>query len=269
MPPARETATSAVASASPKCVGLREQDVARPRDAGAERLVVALTRDMEHRGPVPGPGADRELVERPRAGERTEDGDDRSLHGQPEAAPPLPLRRASMGERDGSPDDAHFPSRPSGDLVREQQHLRERRGEPVREAEVCVRFGHRRRDAAKPCRDDHRAGDVAACAEDDVGPASAQDREAVRRRRRGLPGSANLGGARSPWEAGDRERVEREPRLRHQPRLDAVGRPGERHGHSAGAQSLPDCECRTNVPGRSPGRDHARELRRRAHSPRC
>ena len=104
------------------------------------------------------------LVERPRAGERTEDGDDRSLHGQPKAAPPLPLRRASMGERDGSPDDAHFPSRPSGDLVREQQHLRERRGEPVREAKVCVRFGHRSRDAAKPCRDDHSAGDEAACA---------------------------------------------------------------------------------------------------------
>ena len=169
----------------------------------------------------------------------------------------------------GSPDDAHLPSRPSGDLVREEQPLRERRGEPVREAEVGVRLGHRRRDAAKPCRDDHRPRDVAACSENDVGPASAQDREAMGGRRRRLPGGPHLGGARSAREARDRERVERETRLRHQPRLDAVGRAGERHRHSAREQSLPDCECRTNVTGGSPGRDHARELGRRAHSPRC
>ena len=82
------------------------------------------------------------------------------------------------------------------------------------------------------------------------------------------PGRARLGGAPA-WEARDRERVELETRLRHQPRLDAVGPAGERHRHAARAKCLPYCECGTDVTGGSPGRDHSRELRRLSHSPRC
>ena len=220
-------------------------------------------------GPGRAPGRDRELVERSCPGERAEDGDDARARGEPEALATLRARRSLVRLRDRTPDDPHLLPVVPGDLVREEQPPRERRREPVGEPEVRVGLGQRRGDPAKAGCEHHRPGDEAAAAEHDVRAATGEDAEAVRRSGRGAPRGAELGRARPARKSGDGERVELEARLRHQPRLDAVGSAGERHRHSAFAERLPHGERRTNVTGGSPGRDHARELRRRAHSPRC
>ena len=193
-----------------------------------------------------------------------------AVRGKPEPRRALLAARAAVRDRDRAPDDAHLRAVPARDLVREEQPPRERRREPVGEPEVRVRLGQRRRDPAQPRGEHHRPGDVAARAEDDVRAAPGEDPRGsatgAAEARQAARSWAALGRAR---EARDGKRVEREARLRHQPRLDAVGSAGERHRHSALAERLPDCESGPDVTGRSPGRDHARELRRRAHSPRC
>ena len=108
-------------------------------------------------------------------------------------------------------------------------------------------------------------GDVAPAPEDDVGGAAGEDAEARER---------CLGGQREGTEELDSDparetrhgkRVELEPGFRNQPRLDAVGRPGEGHRHSAFAQRFRDGESRTNVACGPAGRDQAHELGRLAH----
>ena len=66
--------------------------------------------------------------------------------------------------------------------VGEVDPLREGQRHPVREAEVRVGLGQRGRDAHRRGGEDHRPGDVPAAAEDDVGPAAAEDRAARARR---------------------------------------------------------------------------------------
>ena len=69
------------------------------------------------------------------------------------------------------------PSRPAIGK-REEDALRERRGEPVGETEMGVGLGQRRRDPSSPRGQHHRPGDVAAGAEHDVRLPAAQDRAA-------------------------------------------------------------------------------------------
>ena len=251
-------------------VRLRHQQVVRP--VHARRRATAKSRSPETCstvGPVVAPGADRHLVERRRAGERAEDGDDRLVGAEAEAGARIGAARAEVGDRDRAADDLDLRPRPPRDLVGEEQLRGERRREPVREAEVRVGLGQRRRDPAQPGGEHHRPGDVAAAAEDDVGAPTAQDRAAGERRLRGPPERADELERRLAREAADLERVELEARLRNQPRLDAVGTAGERHGRSARAQRFPDCESGPDVTGGSPCRDHDYELRRLDHSRRC
>ena len=250
-------------------VGLRQQDVVVALDARAEGVEVALAADMQHRGPGGSPRGHRELVERPGAGEGAEDRDDVCVRGEPEALAPLTPGCARVRDRDRSPDDADLRPVVPGDLVGEEQPCGERRRHAVRQPEVRVGLGQRRRNSTETRGEHHRPGDEAAAAEDDVGPAPREDPEAVDGGGRRAPRSLNLCRTRSARKAGDGERVELEARLRHQPRLDAVWSAGERHSHSAIPKRFPHCERGTNVTGRSSGRDHACELRRRAHSPRC
>ena len=129
----------------------------------------------------------------------------------------------------GRPVTRYFaPSRP-GDRVGEEDAPRERRREPVREPEVGVRLRQRGRELPPPRRVDHRPGDVAAAAEDDVRPAPLQDRRAGARRAAGAQQRAEQRDRRPAREAGDLERVELVARLRDEPSLDAIRRPGERH----------------------------------------
>ena len=122
---------------------------------------------------------------------------------------------------------------------------RERRREPVREPEVRVGLGQRRRDPPPPRREHHRPGDVAAAAEHDVGPAPREDpRAGARARDRRAASARASASAGPPREARDAEGVELVARLRNEPRLDAIRRPGERHLHAARAQRLRDCERR-------------------------
>ena len=220
-------------------------------------------------GPFGAPRLDCHLVQRPRTGERTEDRDHVALRGETEATPSLLPARPSVCDRDRASHDTHGRAVSPRDLVGEEQPAGERSGEAVCEPEVRVGLGERRGDPAQACGEHHRAGDVTARAEHDVGATSGEDPQAVGGRRRRAPGGAQLGRARPPRQSRDGERVEREARLRHQPRLDAVGSAGERHRHPAFAECFPDRERGTDVTRGSPGRDHARELRRRAHSLRC
>ena len=174
-----------------------------------------------------------------------------------------------MRTRDRSSDDAVLRTAPPVHLVRQEDATRERRRQPVGEAEVRIRLGQRRRDAAQPRREHHRAGDEAAAAEHHAGAPPAEDAAAEERRLHGADERAHELEAGAAREAGDGKRVELEARLRHQPRLDAVGCAGERHRHAAVAQRLRYCERGPDVTCRPAGRDHAHELRRLGHSRRC
>ena len=220
-------------------------------------------------GPAGCPRLDGHLVDRARARVRAEDPDHRPRGWQAEQLPTGFARADEVRDGNRPPDDSHPRAVPSRDLVGEEQALRERSRKPVREPEMSVGLGQRRWDSAKACGEHHRPGDVAAGAEHDVGPAAGEDPQAVRGGGRRAPGGADLRRARLPRQPRDRKGVEREARLRHQPRLDAVWRAGERHRQSAFAKRFAHRERGPDVTGRSPGRDHARELRRRAHSPRC
>ena len=160
-----------------------------------------------------------------------------------------------------------LPVAPNGQS--EKDAVGEGRGEPVREPEVRIGLGERARNPAHPRGEHHRPGDVAACAEDDVGAALPQDLEARRRRRERLPGGAHERDPGPSRQPGNRERVERVAALGNEPRLDAVRRPGERHEHAAALKRLRHCECRRDVSDRPPGRDQAPQLPFVRHYERC
>ena len=250
-------------------VGLRHQQVVGPVDTRRKRGVIALARDVQHGRAVVAPGADRHLVERRRSGKCTEDGDDRRIGADPEAGAGISAARPEMGVRDRPADDLDLVPGAPLDLVGEEQLRGERCGEPIGEAEMCVGLGQGRRDPAQSRRQHHRAGDIPAASEDDIGTATTQDGAAGERCLRRPHERAHELQRRLPREAADLERVELEARLRNQTRLDAVGTPGERHGRSARAQCLPDCESGPDVTGCSPCRYHDYELRRLDHSRRC
>src|SRR5437764_972724 len=117
--------------------------------------------------------------------------------------------------RDRAPDDTRLAVE-SGDRIREEDATRKRRREPVREAEVGVGLRKRGRDAARPRGHDHRSCDVAAAAEDDVGPPAREDTETDGRCRGREPERPQETRAGPPWKAGDAEGVERVAALRNE-----------------------------------------------------
>ena len=268
VPPARETARSAAASAAPKCSVCSQEDVAGagdPRDgAGGSRAPRRCGGPAARRRPTPprrrarsrerAPATTLPSVYHGRVGPRTRTGHVR---------PPGPTSRCAPGI--GRPNHAGLRSTPGREYRRRGRgagRTARRGGWP---GQVRVRLRERRRDAPQARGEHHRPRDEAARPEDDLRPAPGEDPQAVRRRGARSPGRAELSRTGRARQAGDEEGVEREARLRHQPRLDAVWCPGERHGHSAVAERLRDRERRPHVAGCSPGRDHARELRRRGH----
>ncbi len=136
----------------------------------------------------------------------------------------------------------------------------QRRGEPVREAEMSVRLRHRRWDPPSPRREHHRTGDVTARAEDDVRPPPRKDRAARSRCAEREPNGAYERHARPPRKARDAERVELVAPLRNELRLDAIRRPGERHFDVAVAERLRHRERRRDVSDRPARRYQAPKL---------
>ena len=72
-----------------------------------------------------------------------------------------------------------------------------------------------------------------------------------------------------PRQPAHAERVQLVARVRNQPRLGAIGRPGERHACSACSQGVGDRERGQHVPRRPAGRDQERWRFGLRHSPRC
>jgi hypothetical protein len=134
---------------------------------------------------------------------------------------------------------------------------------------VGVRLHQRRRDSEPRGRVHHRAGDVAASAQDDVRLPLAQDPLARAWGSHRTAERSELGRPRLPWQPGDPKGVELESRLRNEPRLGAIRRPGEGHGHFARDERLRDGERRQHVTGRPPGCDQALELSLLRHVLRC
>ena len=151
------------------------------------------------------------------------------------------------------------------DRVREEDTPGERRREPVRQPEVGIRLGQRRRDPAQARREHHRPCDVAACAEHHVRTPAREDPAARERRADSLRECTNETDADAPREARDGERVELEARVRNELRLDAASRPCERHRHPARAKCFADCESRPYVSGGPSRCDHAPKPRRPVH----
>ena len=220
---------------------------------------------MENGRPLLRVGRHRELVERGRTSEAAEDREDGLVAREAEASPALVSARSEMGLRYRPADDPVLRALPARNVVGEEHGLRERRAEAVGQPEVRVRLGQGGGYAAQASCEHHRPGNVAACAQNDVGVATTQDPEARERRPYRTHHGSHEAEPEPAREAGDVERVELEARLRNQPRLDEASRPGERHRYPPLAQRLGDCERRPNVPGGAACRDQARELRRLAH----
>ena len=191
--------------------------------------------------------------------------------GRPNRARPSSRVAPRCARGIGPSDDPVLRARPARDLVGEEHPpcerarpagSRARGARPPRSAPPECRAAGRRAPSARRRSHLRRARRRAGAA-----PGSPGRRTA--RARRCQHGPQRARGESSAREAGDRERVELEAGFRNQPRLDAVGRPGERHRHAALAKRLRDCEGGPDVTGRSPGRDHAHELRRLVHSRRC
>ena len=253
-------------------IGLRHQHVARPRcTRGASAAKSRSPETCSTAGPRSAPGGDGHLVQRRRAGERAEDGDHRARRARARSGPAPSARLAPRcGDRDRPPDDLDLRAR-LGPGSRRRGRASTRTAPP---AGSRGRGGRRPRSAPPGCRSGERRAPS--------GRRRSRRRRGRRRacRRRRIARQANgalparqsarrSSSGRLPREAADRERVELEARLRNQPRLDAVGAAGERHGRSARAQRFPDRERGPDVTGGPSRRDHDYELRRLDHSRRC
>jgi hypothetical protein len=215
-------------------------------------------------------GLDREVVQAARTGERAEEGDRRALLRKAEAAPALGLRRRAVRGRHGTARDAVLRPVAARDPVGEEDAAGEGRREPVREPEVRIGLGQRGRDLPSPGGVDHRPGDVAAAAEDDVRAAAPEDLSARARRAARPQERAQQGDGGPARKAGDLERVELVARLGDEPSLDAIRRSGERHADAALPQRLRDGERRQDVTRRSARGDQAPQpVVALAHRPRC
>ena len=111
--------------------------------------------------------------------------------GQVELAPALLGAPLEHGPRDRPAGDLVAGRVLPGDREREEDAARERRAQAVGQAEVGVDLEQRRGDAQHAGGGEHRPGDVAPAAEDDVGAHIAQDADAPRRRQTGQPEPAD------------------------------------------------------------------------------
>ena len=199
---------SAAPSAAPNSCVNGTQPVVGPRHAVAQRLEVALAGEVEHRRSL-GPSCSTTSSFRLRAPWLPP----KTSSTGPSAGSSKrrrPSSRAVTRERAGTgrPVTTELRRRLAHDRKREEDAPRERRRQPVGEAEVRVGLDQRRRDLPRPGGEDHRPGDVAAAAEHDVGLPARED----------LPA-----GARRP--AGERERPEqRHGRLAREARRCGTGR---------------------------------------------
>ena len=250
--------------------GRRHEHVVAPVHATAQALVVALAGDVQYRRALVAVGVDGEVVEAARAGERAEEGDHRCLPGQVETATAFFLRDAAMVGRHRPAGDAVLRAVAPRDAVGEEDAARERRRQPVGESEMRIRLRQCGRELLPPGRVDHRPGDVAAAAEDDMRPPPLQDRRTRPRRATGPQERPEQRHRRTAREARDLERVELVPGLRDEPSLDPIRRPGERHADASVAQRRCDRERRQDVPGCSAGGDQGSQLAGgRGHRQRC
>ena len=186
-------------------------------------------------------------------------------------AAPAPRPAARTARRASPRDLVDSPHRPPDDpvlrpvapghRVGEKDTSRERRREPVRQPEMRVGLGQGRGDPLPPGRVDHRPGDVAAAAEDDVRPPRREDPRARPRRASGEQHRPQLrdapAGAAAPRSGTGRTRSP--PPGRAAPRSGQASRRSSpaRRGRAA----LRRRERRQHVAGRPAGRDHAPELR--------
>ena len=167
-PPARASDDVGGAVRDADLVDERQQEVVGARDAALQLGVVALAAEVEDGGPGVGPGVERDLVQQARAEGAAEDEHDAARRGAGRAgcAPP---RGDAVATPPGSAGRRAVLLPVPAERKREEDALGERRGEPVREAEMRVGLGQRARDPAQPRGEHHRPGDVAAAAEHDVG----------------------------------------------------------------------------------------------------
>ncbi len=165
--------------------------------------------------------------------------------------------RRAGDARDRPAGDAVLRALPAPDREGQEHAARERRGQPVRQPEVRVGLHQRGGNPLSRGGEHHRARDVAASAEHDVGRAPLQDLAA----RADRAGRAHHGAdLRDPWptrQPRDVERVELEARLGDELRLKPLGGPGERHGRAAFAQRFAHGQRRKYVSGCPAGRDQA------------
>ncbi len=238
-------------------VSRRDEHVVASMHPRAHGVVVALPRHVQNRRSVFAERLDGEFVQRLGACEPAEDREHRRFRREPEERPPLHLPGAEVRRRNRPADDAVLPTFAAGDRIGEKDAPRERRGETVRETEMRVGLRQRSWDPPQARGQHHRSGDVASTAEHDVGPPPREDPAARERRANGLRERSYEPEPDTPRKSRDRERVELEARLRNELRLDAVGRPGERHCHSARAKCFRDCESGPDVTGRPSCRYHA------------
>ena len=171
----------------------------------AQRVVVALPRDVQH-GRPPSPNASTANsfsacapASPPKTASTGRSG------GSPNALAPPPSRRRDARPGSGARRPGTSTRRARRSRTREDA-ARERGREPVREPEMRVRLGQRGRDAPEPRREHHRPGDVATAAEHDVRPPAREDpmhangariacqaaRRSPRPIRRGKPETANV-----------------------------------------------------------------------------
>ncbi len=244
----------------PERIRRGDEHVVAPVDSAAQALVVPLARDVQDRRPCVAVGVDGEVVEAARTGECAEEGDHGSIRRQAESIAPVRLRDAAVVGRDRPARDAVLGAVAPRDPVGEEDATRERRCQPVRKPKVGIRFGERGRELLSPGRVDHRPGDVAAAAEDDMRPSLLQNRGACAWRAAGAHQRPEQRRRRPARETRDFEGVELVARLGDEPSLDAIRRPCERHADAAFPERCCDCERRQDVPGCSACRDQGSQL---------
>ena len=264
VPPARASARSAARSAAPKrstCTAARRSRRAVTR--GAQR---ARSRARRRGAARPGPTrrtrstaasfSDRAPASSP------EDEQHAPVLRQPEArgGPPRAAPVAT-GDGIGRPTTRYFaPSRPSIGYARNTRRAK-RTASRFARPRCASASVDRRRDPRRPGCDDHRARDVAARRRARRPGGGARGSRGTRAARAGpSPERPRELEPRSAREAGDRERVELVARLRNEPRLDALRRPGERHRRAARGERVRDRERGQHVPRRPAGRDQAPQL---------
>ncbi len=242
-----------------------EEAVPGPGHAGRELGVVALAGKVQHgrhalrRVVARREGLERRLVQPPGALAAARDEHDGPLLREPEPAPrprAVLLLCDQRASRHGAPDDPVLPTRPTGERIGEEDALRERGGEAVREPELRVGLRQGGRDAEQPRRRHHRPRRVAAGPEHDVGPATPQDPDAGGRCLRRHADCLQRRQADVTGNPADVELVHLVAGVDEDATLSAR-RPGEGHVHPASRQLLRDCQSRQHVPRRSPGPDRA------------